>query len=1511
MHRSPGRGRGFARACARLANIALAVHFCDPAAAQMRPQPARPRGNVQIVQGEPPRELNFEPARDRDAEAWLSKAAAAAREGQWKLFVDTLHRVVRDHAGSIVAADAAARSDETTLMDATAAAWRALAQADAAALEAYRLTYEGEAAEALGDAAATGDELRLRRVVRMYRATSSGATAADALASRMIDAGRWSEAIQALDALDQFPSQIAPRWSILLRRATASAMRGRPEQAGTALDELWRTKDENSPDDLTRKIKWVRDLIARPELLALPHESREWPALLGAAADGGRMAEIDAQAVRQAPLRLPLPAAADILRPRALIEAYSQSRAPVWQIATDGERLFVATPAGFAALNPATLEPIRPPTQSALKSSREEPVSPAGLNQSRLSALPRDALNVATGRSVYDETAGAISVCDGVVFLIEQPAPYGNNGRISAEAFNDLMENSLSAYDARNGKLLWTKGRGGPPADGLAGAHFFSLPVRAGRFWVTLYQAGSEMALLALEADGSIAGSVPLGTGGESGFPAARLLPLVVADDEIYVVSGMGRVFALAVSDFSLRWSATYERNTRQRFAEVAFGAGRAGALEPIADSWCATPPLVCGDLLIAAPVDADQLLALDRADGRLRWRAPRGRLRYLIGADDQRVYAFGRDVAAFALRTGGATPGGPIWNCEGPGVAGRPALCGGQLLIPTNAGLVTLDAVTGRRLSVFEEPSLGALGNLFAWNGALYSTEHDAIRRFTDPTAERRRAEQALADAPGDLRRRANVARLQLRSGNADAAAATLEAAPAADVAAIDPSDSETDDDAIGELTDVRVDVNLALARQAPLDAENEPRVARWLDQAAELARRSEQRFAVARARAARAMDNDRPTEAAAALINALTDGLPAAVAADARRLLSGELAWTEDWRRISSRLSETERQAALQALGGLIERTTDTNARTAMDRLLSAVSPAAPSSESEMSAAAEALSAGRLESATYHYRRAARRADSQAAKTVALAALIDARCDAPIRAAPAAIAADIDALEALGGALDLPADAQGAARGTIADFTARHRAALLARPSPADSPAAQSGSARLRPRAATRLQDVALGLAGTPLDGRGRPLLAFPIVICRDSLFGLDALPDEKDIVAFRTAIQTEEPVIEDASLRDAGETAVGAGQVAVALAGDIAAISTAGGVEFVGLLTAQRVTAPLYYSPESRAELPTQPVVAADDLFAVMVNRNTLVGLAAQYDAKPLWRLTLDTDVVTTLSAAEGVLIATAPGLTRVWVIDPANGRIRRIDELRRDDPAIDQWPAVTARRCAALVGAFSVSSERGRIRVRHVPSGELVWQTDAGDDVIHLQPVDSDYVGVSQQDAFTVYHIRTGASLGRIEAEGLPLPPTDATLTAGGGLILLHRGAPQSPSVELTWCQLDTGRRVQTLGPWPLATLTPRMFRHSPGLLPVVRYDSELSPDLADPAHQGQPAFSGVSTLHLFDKVSARRVGAPLRLSGGVFPPQSGANFVQDVDILGDRVRVLTPHDVRIVQIEEAP
>jgi len=358
----------------------------------------------------------------------------------------------------------------------------------------------------------------------------------------------------------------------------------------------------------------------------------------------------------------------------------------------------------------------------------------------------------------------------------------------------------LFAFDADTGERLWSHSNGRIPAGMnrddrsfiarvnipspptpwndclLTGASYFegkiycyltSIESRTGHLrWRTLVCTGQEMLNM---------------------FGRPMLEPVLgipaVANGVAYFTSNLGVVAAVDAHLGRIRWLTTYPKRPRRRQSPMVEMGPQTG--------WRLCPTVVQDGVVVTAPLDSNQLVALDAESGRILWTVDRQQervtLRYLLGARDGLVVASGNGLVALDLRTGK-----PKW----PVVAfprheqttWRGALTTEGILVPTEKHLRAYDLHTGELLvkpPAKWESATDQSGNLVAAGedllvtvSRLISTRISHLNVFYNRRERVDRLTRLATLRPWDPEPRLDLARTLAQAGLVDEAEAEFSRA-------------------------------------------------------------------------------------------------------------------------------------------------------------------------------------------------------------------------------------------------------------------------------------------------------------------------------------------------------------------------------------------------------------------------------------------------------------------------------------------------------------------------------------------------------------------------------------------------------------------------------------------------------------------------------------------------------------------------------------------------------------
>ena len=319
----------------------------------------------------------------------------------------------------------------------------------------------------------------------------------------------------------------------------------------------------------------------------------------------------------------------------------------------------------------------------------------------------------------------------------DSPFPDTESGR------SRLGPISLAAYDAKTGKLRWSRQATeavGMLDDAVLPSGFLAAPVKNGnRLYVPVSRSG-EIVMLALDAaTGETIWQTILCDEPATGAVPWSPVGLSVEGSDLYVATGVGLVFALDTQTGQMHWATRYDRTGVRK----ATAGGRPQASDWLAeiDGWETDQLFVSGATLIVLPSDFGRLVALDCRTGALKWDSPRATdahqfgstlgtaskltkkslspeasedkraADYLIGHTSSELFVGGRRV----VRCYGIHTGKLLWETRVENACGRGLLVNDALYIPDGKLIRQLDLETGTPiasttfLSATDEP----VGNL------------------------------------------------------------------------------------------------------------------------------------------------------------------------------------------------------------------------------------------------------------------------------------------------------------------------------------------------------------------------------------------------------------------------------------------------------------------------------------------------------------------------------------------------------------------------------------------------------------------------------------------------------------------------------------------------------------------------------------------------------------------------------------------------------------------------------
>ncbi len=295
-----------------------------------------------------------------------------------------------------------------------------------------------------------------------------------------------------------------------------------------------------------------------------------------------------------------------------------------------------------------------------------------------------------------------------------------------------MRKNRLVAYHALNGKLQWMRSATEKKEDLITDSCFIGDPVPYGNLLLIPVLEGTGMYLTALNPEsGDTQWRTFLGDEPQSGVAPNSSVMVAIDGGEAYIATGSGLVFSLDAISGSLNWVVRYPRTVRNNASRLQelqrFGGfARGNVAAPDFDGWDMDTVVPSTKVVVFAPSDFNQLIALDRRSGKLIWETARVPLRegnggsYVLGLLDEKLYIGGGDV----VRCYDVIGGKMLWENSFPRGHGRGALTKDGILIPSgNNEIIKINLNNGSiedQITVALENNY-PIGNLFSNGKNIY----------------------------------------------------------------------------------------------------------------------------------------------------------------------------------------------------------------------------------------------------------------------------------------------------------------------------------------------------------------------------------------------------------------------------------------------------------------------------------------------------------------------------------------------------------------------------------------------------------------------------------------------------------------------------------------------------------------------------------------------------------------------------------------------------------------------
>ena len=631
-------------------------------------------------------------------------------------------------------------------------------------LAAYETQYNPHAKFLFDRYEQKNDLADLVEASRRYLHTTAGAKATHLLASLRLDQGEYLAGLALLQRLENIP-RLAPRFqpSLTLQQLTCLLALDKTEEARKLLiGYLAENNTTTLPiagDQQTLEQLLIQLDPPLSQLNELGPGQADWPRF---------RRNVSRQRVAASFSPVPRPDYSidllqellpdDLPRPEVITNSIDEFEAvlrqhdtlPAWNPIILDKRIFVAGFGGVAAFSAET-------GQLLWKTASRDRVLEYLQNEDLVERLP-----IYGGADVPefgqyllqqlagDLTSGTLSSDGERVFALS------NNGLVQAEPFGRLNEellspvmpsesNLLTAYSARNGKLLWEVGgpQGQQQAD-FAGHFFFGPPLAVDGQLFVLSEAGAETYLSEIDPETGAARWIQPLVHPELpitfdrprrvvGAPVAYTAPYLIG------LGNAGTAFAFDIHRREFAWLFNYgrlqaepspfDRNVMRRRRQV-LSVQQVDLLN--GSRWQESAPVTIGTSVYFTPADSQDLYCCDLLTGDLKWIEPRLDGYFIEAAGNDRVIVIGRR----SVRCLDAATGDRLWSTVPPSSSrpsGRGVVHGDIYHIPTfDDGVVSIDLKTGYVLASTESSQALPIGNLLVSGDRLLSMGYRKLTAFT-----------------------------------------------------------------------------------------------------------------------------------------------------------------------------------------------------------------------------------------------------------------------------------------------------------------------------------------------------------------------------------------------------------------------------------------------------------------------------------------------------------------------------------------------------------------------------------------------------------------------------------------------------------------------------------------------------------------------------------------------------------------------------------------------------------
>ena len=344
-------------------------------------------------------------------------------------------------------------------------------------------------------------------------------------------------------------------------------------------------------------------------------------------------------------------------------------------------------------------------------------------------------------------------------------------------------QNWLTAYDARNGTLQWSRSTA---KDGkAAGGAFLSAPVATGNALLVPASIDGRCILLALEqSSGNELWRTNLSNEINTSGPQMAQASIAIRGGTAFVCTGTGFLQSIDVTTGALNWSLQYMDHTAVAQDPPLRGGGLRGfgrgmnvqAVKVFQPTGRRDFVVVTGASVVVVASDNDRMFAVNPQTGDLQWSNPKldTGIKYVAGISGESIVLGGSStLQQFDLQNGDLN-----WTIPLKASCGRAAITETEILVPDGDSILRLNPKTGKETS-----RINVVNGTGEPVGNLYSNGNDLLVMGLGRLYSLGNIDARLAELSQEIKKQDNVdtrfarAAILGRIEKLDEAAADIEA--------------------------------------------------------------------------------------------------------------------------------------------------------------------------------------------------------------------------------------------------------------------------------------------------------------------------------------------------------------------------------------------------------------------------------------------------------------------------------------------------------------------------------------------------------------------------------------------------------------------------------------------------------------------------------------------------------------------------------------------------------------